>query len=61
MALLSNKLSAEAQEELDTGFLESSFFCGVFLMGLGFELRALCLQSRHSTTLATPLVHFCSG
>jgi hypothetical protein len=28
---------------------------------LGFELRALHLQSRSSTTLATPPVHFCSG
>jgi hypothetical protein len=28
------------------------------LVGLGFELRALSLQSRHSTAWATPLVHF---
>jgi hypothetical protein len=28
-----------------------------FLVGLEFELRASHLQSRHSTTLATPLVH----
>jgi hypothetical protein len=27
-------------------------------MGLGFELRALWLQSRSSTAWATPLVHF---
>jgi hypothetical protein len=35
-----------------------------FFMGLGSELRALCSQSRHSTTLATPpmwLWLFCSG
>jgi hypothetical protein len=28
------------------------------LMGLGFELRASCLQSRYSTTWATTPVHF---
>jgi hypothetical protein len=28
------------------------------LIGLGFELRALHLQSRHSTASTTPLVHF---
>jgi hypothetical protein len=34
-------------------------FCFVhFLVGLGFELRALHLQSRSSTAWATPLVHF---
>jgi hypothetical protein len=32
-----------------------------FLVGLGFELRVLCLQSRHTTTWTTPPVHFCSG
>jgi hypothetical protein len=26
--------------------------------GLGFELRALCLESRHFTALATQPVHF---
>jgi hypothetical protein len=29
-----------------------------FLMGLGLELRASCLQSRHSTTWNTPPTHF---
>jgi hypothetical protein len=29
-----------------------------FFGGVGFELRALCLQSRHSTVWATPSVHF---
>jgi hypothetical protein len=29
-----------------------------FLLGLGFELRPLCLQSRHSLASATPAVHF---
>jgi hypothetical protein len=32
-----------------------NFFWGV---GLGFELRALCLQSRHATGWITPLVYF---
>jgi hypothetical protein len=27
---------------------------GIFLMGQGFELRALCLQGRYCTTLAIP-------
>jgi hypothetical protein len=30
----------------------------LFFDWLGFELRPLSLQSRHSTTWATPLVHF---
>jgi hypothetical protein len=30
------------------------FFCFVFLVVLGFELRALCLLDRHSTTGAMP-------
>jgi hypothetical protein len=30
----------------------------LLLMELGFELRALCLQSRYSITWATPPVHF---
>jgi hypothetical protein len=34
------------------------WFVVVFFVGWGFELRALHLQSRHSTTLATPPVHF---
>jgi hypothetical protein len=29
-----------------------------FLMGVRFELRTLCLQSRPSTTWTTPPVHF---
>jgi hypothetical protein len=29
-----------------------------FLVELGFELMALCLQSKHSTTLATLPIHF---
>jgi hypothetical protein len=29
-----------------------------FLVGLGFEVRASCLQSRHSTAWAIPPVHF---
>jgi hypothetical protein len=33
------------------------FFVFVF-MGLGFELMASYLQSRHSTPLATPPIHF---
>jgi hypothetical protein len=32
-----------------------------FLVGLGFELRALCLQSWHSTAWATPPGPFCTG
>jgi hypothetical protein len=32
-----------------------------FLVELGFELRALCLQSRCSTTWVTSSVHVCSG
>jgi hypothetical protein len=28
------------------------------LVRLGFELRALCLQSWHSITSASPLIHF---
>jgi hypothetical protein len=32
-----------------------------FFVELGFELRASYLQSRHSTTWATPPIHFCSG
>jgi hypothetical protein len=40
-----------------------SFVLGffLFLAELEFELRALCLQSWHSTTWAIPPVHFCSG
>jgi hypothetical protein len=34
--------------------VKSSFL----LLRLEFELRALCLQSRHSTTWLTPTVHF---
>jgi hypothetical protein len=34
------------------------FCCFVFLVGVGFELRASCLQSGCSTTCATPPVHF---
>jgi hypothetical protein len=30
----------------------------LFLMGLGFEIRALHLQSKHSTALAIPPIHF---
>jgi hypothetical protein len=30
----------------------------LFFVGLGFELRALCLQSRHSITRTTHPVHF---
>jgi hypothetical protein len=29
-----------------------------FFVGQGFELRALCLQNRHSITWAMPPVHF---
>jgi hypothetical protein len=32
--------------------------CSLFLVGLGFELRALGLQSRLSTAWTTPPVHF---
>jgi hypothetical protein len=28
------------------------------LIGLSFELKSLCLQSRYSTASATPLIHF---
>jgi hypothetical protein len=35
-----------------------SLFSFFFLVGLGFEPRALHLQSRHSTAWATPPVHF---
>jgi hypothetical protein len=35
--------------------------CFSFLIRLGFELRALHLQSRHSTVWATPPSPFCSG
>jgi hypothetical protein len=35
-----------------------TLFCFVLLMGLGFELRALHLQSRHSTAQIKSLVHF---
>jgi hypothetical protein len=31
------------------------------LVGLGFELRALCWQSNSTTAWATPPVIFCSG
>jgi hypothetical protein len=31
------------------------------LVGLGFELKASCLQSRCSAGWSIPLVHFCSG
>jgi hypothetical protein len=40
---------------------ESAYSCRVFFfffVGLGFEFRALCSQSRHSTAYATPPVHF---
>jgi hypothetical protein len=33
----------------------------ISFVGLGFDLTALCLQSRHSTARATPSVYFCSG
>jgi hypothetical protein len=33
------------------------FICLFFWVGLGFEFRASCLQSRHSITWATPPVH----
>jgi hypothetical protein len=37
------------------------FFVCLFLMGLGFELRALPEQSRCSTAWATPSSLFCFG
>jgi hypothetical protein len=48
---------AWAQES--TGQLH--FFCFVFCVGVGFELRTSHLQSRYSTTWATPSDHFCSS
>jgi hypothetical protein len=38
-------------------FVYIYIFCFV-LVGLGFELRASILQSRHSTAQAMPPVHF---
>jgi hypothetical protein len=38
------------------GCMFFSFF--LFLVGLGFELRLVCLQSRHTTTWATPPIQF---
>jgi hypothetical protein len=41
-----------------------SSFISLYLfifVGLEFELRASCLQSRHPITRVTPPAHFCSG
>jgi hypothetical protein len=40
------------------GFTYVWLFCLFFLVGLGFELRASHLQSRHTISWATPPVHF---
>jgi hypothetical protein len=41
-------------ETMRWGLLKSLFFS----VGLAFELGASCLQSRHPTAWATPVVHF---
>jgi hypothetical protein len=60
-------LMVEEGEE-ETSIATSNFFhihystlLFFFLMGLGLELRASCLQSRHSTTGPTPPVYFATG
>jgi hypothetical protein len=54
----SNSYGYHLMSILGVAYPEDQLFFFLFRLGLGFELRALRLQSRHSTSWATPPVHF---